>query len=336
MTTASRFPQLPVPSLAGALAIAMPMLVVWCADSRADAPGQLRIKQVKQPAGWRILVGDEVFAGYRFDDGGKPIVYPLIGPGGQEMTRNFPMKRDVPGERDDHDHHRSMWLTHGEVNGVDFWLDDQGCGRIVHTDGTASLSESGSAVLITDNDWLDPRGQRVLSDTRRFEFSIDGSRRIIDCDVLLKASDGDVNFGDTKEGTFGIRVAGSMKVDANQGGIITNAEELTNKDAWGKPSAWVDYSGPVDRENVGITVHAHPSGFGAPCRWHVRTYGLFAANPFGIHHFEGGPKRTGIVLREGTKMRLNYRVVLHTGLLDIAAAKKDAEQYANEPRPELE
>ncbi len=77
-----------------------------------------------------------------------------------------------------------------------------------------------------------------------------------------------------KKARFGIRVAGSMKVDAKMGGVITNAEGETNKDAWGKKSPWVDYSGPVDGETVGITIHAHPSGFGAPCRWHVRTYGL--------------------------------------------------------------
>ena len=49
------------------------------------------------------------------------------------MTRNFPMKQDVKTERGDHDHHRSLWLTHGDVNGIDFWLDDEdkGCGKII-------------------------------------------------------------------------------------------------------------------------------------------------------------------------------------------------------------
>lgn len=310
-------------------------MVTWLHGESPNAK-QLRVEKVEQPAGWNIYVGDQLFAGYRLDDGGKPIVYPIHGPGGQLMTRHFPMKKDVPGERNDHDHHRSMWLTHGDVNGIDFWLDDKGCGRIVHQDGTAEVTDSGSVVLITTNGWLDPDGEKVLSDTRRFEFRVDDDRRIIDCDFLLKATDGDVNFGDTKEGSFGIRVAGSMKVDAKDGGVITNDEGKTNKDAWGKKSSWVDYSGPVDGETAGITVHAHPSGFGAPCRWHVRTYGLFAANPFGVHHFEGGPKRSGIVLQDGTQFRLNYRVVLHPGGLDSEATQSDAEKYANDPRPELE
>lgn len=304
--------------------------------AKDSAAAKMRVDATTEPAGWEVYVGDQLFAGYRFDDGGKPIVYPVYGPDGLAMTRNFPMKKDIKGERSDHDHHRSLWLTHGDVNGVDFWLDDEGCGRIVHQDGSAKVTDDGTVVLLTSNHWLGPDGNKILGDTRRFEFIVDDDRRIIDCDVLLKATDGDVNFGDTKEGTFGIRVAGTMKVDARTGGKITNAEGLTNKEAWGKPSPWVDYSGPVQDKVGGITIHAHPSGFGAPCRWHVRTYGLFAANPFGVHHFDGGPKRGGIVLKEGSRMRLNYRVVLHRGELDFDVANADAEKYANDPRPEME
>lgn len=296
-----------------------------------------RIEETTNPPGWNIYRGKELVAGYIFDSAGKPIVYPLIGPEGHRMTRNFPMNEDLgERERGDHDHHRSMWLTHGDVNGVDFWLDDENCGKIVHRSGTSEIDSDGAAVLITNNDWLDADGKRLLSDTRRFSFRDVDGRRIVDCDVLLKATDGDVNFGDTKEGSFGVRVAGTMKVDAKMGGLITNAEGDTNKDAWGKKSAWVNYSGPIDEEMVGMVIHDHPSSFGFPCRWHVRTYGLFAANPFGFHHFTGEEKTNGIVLTEGKQMRLNYRVVLYTGEFDAESVATDSEQYANDPRPVLE
>lgn len=297
---------------------------------------ELRVEESKDSVGWNIYQGDELFAGYLADVSGTPIIYPINLPGEMGMTRNFPMKKDVAGEKPDHDHHRSLWLTHGDVNGIDFWIDDKGSGRIVQTGGKARADKTAGTVMIsTSNDWLDPDGKKLLSDVRHFEFIADGERRIIDCDFLLRADEGDVNFGDTKEGSFGMRIASTMKVDAKLGGKITNDKGETNKNAWGKKSAWVNYSGPVNDKPVGITIHAHPSGFGYPCRWHVRTYGLFAANPFGVHHFEGGPKRNGIVLKEGSAMRLNYRVVLYPGEFSAEKTKADSKAYENEPRPEL-
>ncbi|MDC0278965.1 PmoA family protein [bacterium] len=308
--------------------------VVGGADG-ADAPVPLTVKQTAKPAGWMVTQGDRLFAGYLLDSNGKPIIYPLVGPGGHRMTRDFPMKDAGPSERNDHDHHRSFWLTHGDVNGVDFWLDDEHCGKIVHRKGSTKTKDDGSVVITTQNDWNAPDGKRLLSDVRRYTFVVSEGRRIIDCDFLLIASDGDVNFGDTKEGSFGLRLAGTMKVDSKNGGLVTNAEGLHDKAAWGKKSAWVNYSGPVRGDMVGVTVHDHPESFNYPCRWHVRTYGLFAANPFGVHHFIGGPKTDGIVLKDGDQMRLSYRVVIEQGALDADRTVEDSKQYASSARENL-
>lgn len=300
------------------------------------AVAPLSVVESDDPPGWKVIQGDKLFAGYVLDSNGKPIIYPLVGPGGHRMTRDFPMKDAGPSEKNDHDHHRSFWLTHGDVNGVDFWLDDDHCGKIVHRSGSAQARDDGSVVIETTNDWNGPDGKRILSDVRRYTFLDLGGRRIIDCDFLLKATDGEVNFGDTKEGSFGLRVAGTMKADAKQGGLITNAEGLHDKDAWGKKSAWVNYSGPVNGDTVGITIHDHPESFQYPCRWHVRTYGLFAANPFGVYHFVGGEKTDGVVLKKGEQMRLSYRVVLDEGDFDAAKTAADSKAYAETPRPAMQ
>jgi hypothetical protein len=63
---------------------------------------------------------------------------------------------------------------------------------------------------------------------------------------------------------------------------------------------------------------------------------LFAANPFGVHDFTGGEKTNGIVLTDGNRLRLNYRVVLYQGEFDPDVAAADSMQYANDPRPELQ
>ncbi len=290
---------------------------------------QTRVEETTVPAGWRIFDGDQLVGGYLVDSHGKPVVFPIIGPSGEEMTRRYPIEDALPTEAKDHPHHRSMWFTHGELNEIDFWADEiKNQGDIVQRGGTAAVDPNGAAVIQTDNDWLAPDGSKVMSDTRRFTFFKSRDRRIIDVDVLLKADVSDVHFGDTKEGTFGLRVPGTMKVDAKLGGVIRSAEGLTNDDAWGKKSSWVDYSGPVGDKTVGITIHDHPSNYGYPCRWHVRTYGLFAANPFGVYHFTGEKKTDGYLLKKGSQLRFRYRVVLHDGGLDASVAEQDSEQFA--------
>jgi len=167
----------------------------------------------------------------------------------------------------------------------------------------------------------------VCEDERTLTFGGDGQTRWIDFDIVIKASDGPVKFGDTKEGSFGIRVPESMKVDAKKGGQIINSEGQTDKDAWAKQAAWVDYHGPVDGETLGIAIMNHPSSFRFPTYWHVRTYGLFAANPFGVHDFTGDKSADGTyTLEAGKTVAFRYRVLLHRG---DQQAGKVAEVYAN-------
>ncbi len=158
--------------------------------------------------------------------------------------------------------------------------------------------------------------------------------RILDFDITIKATDGPVTFGDTKEGMFGVRVASSMDVDAKKGGKITNAEGLTDAAAWGKPSPWVDYTGPVDGQTVGIAILNHPASFRHPTTWHVRTYGLFAANPFGWHDF--GMKTSGDdTIPAGDSIHFGYRLILHTGDTTSANVPAAYAAYAKPPTVEI-
>src|SRR5690606_24989744 len=128
------------------------------------------------------------------------------------------------------------------------------------------------------------------------------------------ASEGPLVFGDTKEGSFGVRVPTAMDVDRKQGGKITTSEGADDGAAWGKQASWVDYCGPVDGEVVGIAILNHPESFRYPTHWHVRTYGLFAANPFGIHDFTGAAAGAGnLELAAGESITLRYRVIFHKG-----------------------
>lgn len=263
----------------------------------------------KSSRGVVVKIDGELFAEYLTDVGGTPAVWPIIGPTGKPVTRAYPMA-EQPGERQDHPHHRSLWFDHGDVNGLSFWHREQ----IKHLEFTRMQSGPSAAVIETRNQWMSPDGQPLCEDQRTLSFGTDGQARWIDFDITLKALDQPVRFGDTKEGTFGVRVAASIKVDAKLGGQIVNSEGQTDNEAWGKRAAWVDYHGPVDGQTVGIAIFNHPSSFRFPTYWHVRTYGLFAANPFGVRDFTGDKTADGShVLQPGETMSFRYRVYLHRG-----------------------
>jgi hypothetical protein len=292
-------------------AFSLSLLLLFACGALCRA-ARFDVEETKE--GLTVKLDGKLLTKYVKKSGAKPILFPVIGAGGHEVTRGYPMREATPEERSDHIHHRSFWFTHGNVNGIDFWSETAGHGNIVHR-GFVKKEGGEQAVITTRNDWLGPDGKKVCEDLRTFTFDSDGDRWWVDCDIVVTATDGPVTFGDTKEGSFGVRVAGTMKVDSKEGGgTIVNSNGETNVDAWGKAAKWVDYHGPVKGEIEGIAILNHPSSFRFPTTWHVRTYGLFCANPFGLHNFQKSNDVDGShTIPKGETMTLRHRVLLHTG-----------------------
>jgi hypothetical protein len=112
-----------------------------------------------------------------------------------------------------------------------------------------------------------------------------------------------------------IRLAPTMQLGGKVGkGHIINSEGVTDNDTWSTRADWVDYYGPVKGEIVGIAMFDHPDNPRHPTWWHVRDYGLFAANPFGIHDFEKKPAGAGdLVIPAGQSVTFKYRFFFHKG-----------------------
>lgn len=307
--------------------ICIAVVAAYCFITLSAHAADITLEQ--QDDGVTVQVDGKLFTRYVKKSGAKPILWPIIGPTGKEMTRAYPMRDPGKFEKKDHHHHRSLWFDHGDVNGISFWHESGGNGTIEHRE-FLELTPGPQATIRTANDWITPDGKRVCQDVRKLVFGADDQCRWIDFDVTVTASDKEVVFGDTKEGSFGMRVAGSMRAERDDGGKIVNSEGQTNVQAWGKPAAWVDYSGPVEGEQLGIAILNHPASFRFPTHWHVRTYGLFAANPFGLHDFRGVDGAPGaLTLKKGESFSLCYRVILHQGDAqdaDISAAFKEYAQ----------
>jgi len=279
-----------------------------------------------------IKVGDALFTRYCFEGAPKPYCYPIIGPTGVPVTRSYPMEQ-VASEDQDHPHQRSLWFTHGEVNGIDFWAEGPKTGREVHKGFQTLQSGTVCGVLRAQDDWLSAEGQKVCEDVRELRVYNLPEVRLFDFTVTVKATDGPVEFGDTKEGTFGIRVASVMDVTpAHPDAHITNSEGQRDADTWGKAADWCDYSAPIDGKMVGISILDHPASFRHPTYWHVRTYGLFAANPFGLRYFINDQTGKGrYTLQPGGEVTFRYRVLIHPGNVEEAKVADWYAEYADPP-----
>jgi hypothetical protein len=267
----------------------------------------------------------------------KPFLWPVFGPGGEWLTRAWPMAKGTPGESTDHVHQKSVWFCHGDVipegieinhkikgvEGVDYWSEHAGHGVIRcivrHTN-------AGESHLDTRNEWRTADGTKIMDEQRTIQLHHFGDARLFVIDIDLHASVCPITFGDTKEGSFGVRVNDAIRV-AKGNGKIENADgKVGEGPCWGRVSAWCDYSGQIDGKTVGIAVLDDPKNPYPAC-WHVRAYGLMAANPFGRAKsgFPAMKDRTDLAkLAKGEHLRLRYGLLIHNG---DAKSGKVAEHY---------
>lgn len=291
--------------------------------------------------------GKVVVAKYATAEGvAKPYLYPVLAPNGVGVTRAWPVEKGLPGEATtDHIHQKSVWFCHGDVipegvelkiksankadKGVDFWSeakDKDGTARHGKIKcvkvGEPKQHDKTHASVETHNEWFTPDGVKIMDEVRTIHFIEGKEGRTFAFDIVLKATVCPITFGDTKEGSFGIRVHDGLRPTEKTGAVVTTAEGKTvtppvkdNMTIWGYPAAWIDYSGKLDGKEVGIAVFDHPTN--PKANWHVRAYGLNAANPFARAHsgFPSQKETTSPLLKieKGGEMKLKYAVYAHTG-----------------------
>jgi hypothetical protein len=287
----------------------------------------------------------------------KPYLWPVLAPGGVPVTRTWPIEKGAPGDvTTDHVHQKSAWFCHGDVipeglelkikttektgKGVDFWSeakDKDGTprhGKITCVKvGEPRQHDRNYASVTTWNEWKTPDGVKILDEERTIHFRDLPAGRLFLFECKLTASVCPISFGDTKEGSFGVRVHDAMRTQVATGGAVTAADGKSakapmkdNLPVWGQPADWNDYSGTVDGKAVGIAVFDHPSN---PSRaaWHTRAYGLMAANPFGRNgsQFPSQKGNTDLFrIEKGKDATFRYGIYAHAG---NASEGKVAEAY---------
>src|SRR6266511_4029444 len=252
----------------------------------------------------------------------RPFFFPLVGPSGSSLTR-----MGHPGAPD-HDHHRSIWFAHNKVLGIDFW-GDRGDARIrqkqwqCYQDGD---DEAALAVLLGWYDGHDPKELLEQELVAAVRPGPDGET-FVELQATFRPTAEALEFGKTNFGFLAVRVAKNL-AEHFGGGRLTSSDGATGEPAiFGKPAAWMDYSGPVPKGGTeGITYFDHPGNPGHPAHWHVREDGWMGAAVC----LEGPVTTT-----RQEPLLLRYLLHAHRGAVDAARAEKAAKAFAASPRYEV-
>lgn len=249
----------------------------------------------------------------------RPFVYPIVGPAGRSLTR-----MGHPHDPNSHSHHNSVWVTHHDVSGIDFWS-DRGPGKIRHVKVGKFDDSDDHAVIQMQNVWFDTKNEKPLLDETRTMtiLPLPSDQWLLVIDIDLTAKYEPVTFGDTPFGPLGVRMAKTIGVH-DGGGMIRNSEGgVDEKEVFRKPARWVDYSGPMTREaNEGITLMNHHSNPRFPTAFHVRNDGWMGATM---------SYQQPVTLKQGESIHLRYGLWVHAGVPEIEKIEQAFRQFDELP-----
>jgi len=342
-----------VVALAAALAAAVPV-------AAAGEDGRVSVQARPSERRVDVTIGGQPFTSYIWPERlAKPVLFPIRSAAGTLVTRGFPLE-PRPGERADHPHQVGFWLTYGDVNGVDFWGTSEAIApaerakmghiREVAIDATHGGKDRGE--LAVRLEWVMPDASVALQEQTTFGFRGGPDRRVIDRVTTLTATGQRVAFGDTKEGMLGLRVARPLEGpskepevftdasghattvpvldNAGVNGVYTGSQGKRGDAVWGTRNRWVALSGRVGQEDVVLVLMDHPQNPGFPTYWHARSYGLFAANPFGAKTFSNGKDHIDFALDPGAKALLRHRLLILGGPFSAERAEAAWKEFVAE------
>ncbi|MFT6880983.1 MAG: hypothetical protein ACJARG_001917 [Arcticibacterium sp.] len=301
----------------------------------------IELKNMPEHKKVEVFVNGKSFTNYIYPSDDvlkKPVLYPILSPQGNLVTRGWPFD-PREGERQDHPHHVGLWLNNGNVNGNDFWNNSndvdhskKAYGTIMHTGVKRVKSGKKFGELLVTADWKGSDDQLLLKEETRYIFSATSTARVIERITTLQA-EVPVLFADNKEGMFAIRLAKELELpDAKMAykatGNYFNDTGISGSDVWSKRSGWMNLTGTLENEKVSVAMFDHPENHNYPANWHARGYGLYAVNNIGAVVFTKGKETSDLELLKGEKVTFKYRLVIASKHLSEDEMIRYAEQFA--------
>ncbi len=258
-----------------------------------------------------VNINGEAFTSYVTDPSlAKPYLGPVMTSFGESFTR-------LDFETKEHPHHRSIFFGVGDVTldggaeHVDFWNEPANCGIQKSTGIKNVVSNNVYAAFTAGTQWCSHDGEPMIDAECEYKFYAQNRNlRYIDLSMTFTASYGGVTFGKTKEaGPLGVRMADPLR--AERGGYIANSYGAKGEgECWGRAANWCVYGGELSGHNVGVAVFDDPKNERYPTSWHIRDYGLFAANNL---YFKGQLR-----INAGERLTYKYRIVFFEGTPETA------------------
>lgn len=249
-----------------------------------------------------VKIKGEVFTTYTYsDDLPKPYMGKIYTKTGESFTR-------CDLETKAHPHQRSVFFGVGDINGHDLWNEKgENKGRQTHQRFKKISSGTEYGDIVEENIWFTSEGEKLIDEERSFRFYNQSSRcRYIDAEIKFTATYCDIEFGDTKEaGPLGIRMADELNAKDGNGRIKNSYGAKGEKEAWGKSAVFCEYGN--DKYKVAVFDNENNERY--PTAWHIRDYGLFAANNL---FFKGGLK-----IKKGESLVYKYRICFADADVDM-------------------
>jgi hypothetical protein len=247
----------------------------------------------------------------------RPYIHPFLGPRDLELTR-----LGHPADPVSHSHHRSIWIGHRDVSGLNFWEEVAGAGRIEQTSATVRTARGEEVRAELQCEWRADDGRRILLEKRGLSFhDLGGGELALEIEIELAPAGKDpVTLGDTPFGLLGIRVARTISVAERLGGQVLNSQEAEDEaGCLAQHADWCDYSGPIPLPGprkeaggaealpaamVGIACFNHPANSPSEPLWQVRDDGWMGPS------ISRGEARS---IPAGGSLRARYRIEAHAG-----------------------
>lgn len=279
---------------------------------------QEQVTAARQGSKINVYINDQFFARYVFSEDEKyPFFYPVNGPSGGSVVS----MRTHP-----YPHHSGLFLACDRVNGGNYWQEGLERGRIKSVRAEIIESEGEQVILENECVWARPGANAPIKDFRRITISAPSEEMFqIDFDITLQMLE-DVEIKKTGHSLF----SGRMDPDLAEinGGTIVNASGDRNEEGTrSKPTPWIDYYGERGDQIEGMAIMQHPMNRWFSTPWFTREYGFFSPDP--MWNPEDGESRK---FKEGEKIKLHYRVLIHSGDHETAGIAEQFEEYKSEQK----